>query len=64
MRELTTPEAAVAVSWAGIIPYVAERPSIDLLGSIPISVLAQELEEGTAVAFQLDGPDSRQAEQA
>ena len=32
LNQITTPEASVAVVTAGIIPYFAERPSIDLLG--------------------------------
>jgi hypothetical protein len=32
VRDATTPEASVAVVWAGMIPYFARRPSVDLLG--------------------------------
>jgi len=32
IRETTTPEATVAVVWAGAIPYVSSRTAIDLLG--------------------------------
>lgn len=32
VRELTTQEAKVAVVWAGILPYFAERHAVDLLG--------------------------------
>jgi hypothetical protein len=31
-RDATTPEASIAVVWAGMIPYFARRPAIDLLG--------------------------------
>jgi arabinofuranosyltransferase len=32
LKEQTTPEARVAVVWAGILPYFSERPCVDLLG--------------------------------
>ncbi len=32
LSRLTRPEATVAVVWAGIIPYITDRRSIDLLG--------------------------------
>jgi len=32
LREITTPEARIAVVTAGAIPYFSERPAIDLLG--------------------------------
>lgn len=32
VREVAPPGASVAVAWAGIIPYVADRPAVDLLG--------------------------------
>jgi hypothetical protein len=32
VRDLTRAEATIAVTWAGIVPYFAHRPSIDLLG--------------------------------
>jgi hypothetical protein len=32
LREITTPEAHIAVVTAGAIPYFSERPAIDLLG--------------------------------
>jgi arabinofuranosyltransferase len=32
VQKLTRPQARIAVVWAGIIPYLTERPSIDLLG--------------------------------
>ena len=32
MRELTDPKARVAVTWAGALPYFADRESIDILG--------------------------------
>jgi len=31
-REITTPDARVAVFWAGAIPYFSERTGVDLLG--------------------------------
>jgi hypothetical protein len=32
LRELTDPQARVAVTWAGALPYFADRESIDILG--------------------------------
>ena len=32
LKESTTPQARVAVIWAGILPYFSERPCVDLLG--------------------------------
>jgi len=32
LRESTAPTASIAVVWAGIIPYFARRPAVDLLG--------------------------------
>lgn len=32
LREATSPNARVAVVWAGILPYFSERPAVDLLG--------------------------------
>jgi hypothetical protein len=32
VERLTRPQASIAVVWAGIIPYMTQRPSIDLLG--------------------------------
>jgi hypothetical protein len=32
IKQTTTPQARVAVIWAGIIPYFSERPPVDLLG--------------------------------
>lgn len=32
VRAVAPPGASVAVAWAGIIPYVADRPAVDLLG--------------------------------
>lgn len=31
-RELTTPEASIAMTWAGALPYFSERYTVDLLG--------------------------------
>jgi hypothetical protein len=32
LHEITTPDTSVAVHWAGVLPYFAERPAIDVLG--------------------------------
>jgi hypothetical protein len=32
VRDTTKPDASMAVVWAGIIPYFARRPAVDLLG--------------------------------
>jgi hypothetical protein len=32
LAEATAPEATIAVVWAGAIPYVADRPAVDVLG--------------------------------
>ena len=32
VRDTTKPDASVAVVWAGMIPYFARRPAVDLLG--------------------------------
>ncbi len=32
LKDATTPDARIAVTWAGIIPYFSERPAVDLLG--------------------------------
>ena len=32
LKEITDPQATVAVVWAGAIPYFSERPAIDMLG--------------------------------
>jgi len=32
LREHTSPDTSVAVHWAGVTPYFAERPAIDVLG--------------------------------
>jgi hypothetical protein len=32
VRDVTTPEASVAVVWAGLVPYFARRPAVDILG--------------------------------
>ena len=32
LDEVTTPDATLAVTWAGTIPYYTERPAIDMLG--------------------------------
>ncbi|MEJ5224191.1 MAG: hypothetical protein WHV44_07010 [Anaerolineales bacterium] len=41
LRTLTTPDATLAVTAAGNIPYFAERPAIDLLGKMD-KVIARE----------------------
>ncbi len=41
LRDLTDPSATIAVSWAGAIPYFAERPAIDLLGKMDPSIAHQ-----------------------
>ncbi|MFC1541841.1 hypothetical protein ACFL50_05255 [Candidatus Latescibacterota bacterium] len=32
VKKITTPEARIAVTWAGIIPYFSERYTVDMLG--------------------------------
>ena len=32
VKKITTPEARIAVTWAGIIPYFSERYTVDILG--------------------------------
>jgi len=32
LKEVTSPSAKIAVTWAGALPYFSERPAIDLLG--------------------------------
>jgi len=32
LKEITDPQATVAVVWAGAIPYFSERPAVDMLG--------------------------------
>jgi hypothetical protein len=32
VRDSTTPDASMAVVWAGILPYFARRPAVDMLG--------------------------------
>jgi hypothetical protein len=32
LKEITTPDASMAVAWAGTVPYFADRSAIDLLG--------------------------------
>jgi hypothetical protein len=32
VQEVSTPEATIAVTWAGALPYFAERQAVDLLG--------------------------------
>jgi len=34
IREVTTPQAMVAIRWAGAAPYFMERPALDMLGKI------------------------------
>ncbi|HEX5068831.1 MAG TPA: hypothetical protein VFV78_01345 [Vicinamibacterales bacterium] len=38
LRELTSPDATIAVTWAGNIPYFARRTAIDLLGKSDVHV--------------------------
>jgi hypothetical protein len=40
LSDVTTPEARVAVVWAGFVPYLTDRPCIDLLGKCD-AVIAQ-----------------------
>jgi len=42
-REITTPDARVAVFWAGAIPYFSERTGVDLLGKSDTVVARQRL---------------------
>ena len=44
LREITTPDAKIAVVWAGAIPYFAHRPMIDLLGKCDTVVAHSEIE--------------------
>jgi hypothetical protein len=32
IKEITSPEASIAVTWAGAIPYFSERKTVDILG--------------------------------
>ncbi len=32
IETLTTPQASIGVTWAGIVPYLTDRPVVDLLG--------------------------------
>ena len=32
IRDITTPDASIAVTWAGAIPYFSERHAVDILG--------------------------------
>ncbi|RPI32360.1 MAG: hypothetical protein EHM70_09130 [Chloroflexota bacterium] len=51
VNEITTPEARIAVTTAGIIPYLTDRPSIDLMGKIDVKVAHEpmRLEENLAL---------------
>ena len=56
LRELTDPQARVAVTWAGALPYFADRESIDILGKNDPTIAHQPMrltERGLArlVAF-------------
>jgi hypothetical protein len=51
VADVTTPEARVAVVWAGLVPYLAERPAIDLLGKSDRVVA-----HGPAARFETAGP--------
>jgi hypothetical protein len=41
LSRMTTPSAKIAVVWAGVLPYFADRPSVDLLGKCD-KVIARE----------------------
>ena len=43
LRRLTTPDARVAVVWAGATPYFANRPAIDLLGKNDARVAREDM---------------------
>ena len=43
LREITSPEAKIAVTWAGTIPYYSERYFIDLLGKSDKKIAHQKV---------------------
>ncbi|MBN2149424.1 MAG: hypothetical protein JW726_18695, partial [Anaerolineales bacterium] len=43
VRDITTPEASVAVVTAGIIPYYSERPAIDFMGKCDAYIARQPM---------------------
>jgi hypothetical protein len=43
LKEVTSPSAKVAVTWAGALPYFSDRPSIDLLGKTDPIVAHQSM---------------------
>ncbi len=47
IKKITSPEARVAVTWAGIIPYFSGRYSIDFLGKNDKRIARQEMSEDT-----------------
>jgi hypothetical protein len=50
LRDMTAPDAVIAVSWAGAIPYFAERPAIDLLGKMDPRIAHQPMHVPTGDA--------------
>ena len=43
LREVTRPEARVAVTWAGILPYFADRNAVDILGKNDWVIAREEM---------------------
>ena len=50
IKQITTPEAAIAVTWAGAIPYFSERKTIDILGKTDKTVARMKMRQSS-------GPD-------
>jgi hypothetical protein len=51
VADVTTPDASVAVVWAGLLPYLIDRPCLDLLGKSDRAVA-----RGEAARFETAGP--------
>ncbi|MFC1508481.1 hypothetical protein ACFL60_02215 [Candidatus Omnitrophota bacterium] len=59
VKKITTPEARIAVTWAGIIPYFSERYTVDILGKTDKSIARAKMrtasEDQSRYTFFLPG---------
>jgi arabinofuranosyltransferase len=47
IKQITTPEAAIAVTWAGAIPYFSERKTVDILGKTDKTIARMEMRQSS-----------------
>lgn len=54
VKRITTPEATVAVTLAGIVPYFSERPAIDFLGKNDKVIARLPMRSGLGPSSEMD----------